>query len=201
LIVYVETNFLVELAYLQERYESCQEILDLSRSSQITVALPAFSVAEARATLTRRASERKSLKAELDKHLYQIARSESFRTLIDDSRHVVSALLEGTEEARRRMERAVVDLERNIVPLTAEVIFLGYYFELTQSLTPQDALVLASVASDARNRTDEKVFVSQDAKAFSSDSVQEELGRDFKILTNFDDALGYIKSRLGSQNL
>ena len=41
MIVYVETNFLLELAYLQERCASCDEILRLANTGAINLVLPA----------------------------------------------------------------------------------------------------------------------------------------------------------------
>lgn len=53
MIVFVETNFLLELVYQQEEHESCEAILALAEAGRIDLVLPAFSVAEARSTLLR----------------------------------------------------------------------------------------------------------------------------------------------------
>jgi len=105
-IVYVETNFLLELAYLQERCSSCEEILSLAKAHAITLVLPAFSAAEARGTSHRRASERREFHSLLDKHIREISRSEPFRGLNDQSRDVVAALVAGGKESRERLEAA-----------------------------------------------------------------------------------------------
>ncbi|HEX8213826.1 MAG TPA: hypothetical protein VF584_26905 [Longimicrobium sp.] len=54
MIVYAESNFLLELAYLQEEHESCEEILALAESGRIRLLLPAFAVVEARMSGGRR---------------------------------------------------------------------------------------------------------------------------------------------------
>ena len=46
MIVYVESNFVLELAFLQEEHESCLELLSLSESEDICLVLPAFSIGE-----------------------------------------------------------------------------------------------------------------------------------------------------------
>ena len=46
MIVYVESNFVLELAFLQEEYESCLELLHLAESQAMHLVLPAFSVGE-----------------------------------------------------------------------------------------------------------------------------------------------------------
>ena len=44
MIVYVESNFVLELAFLQEEHEGCLELLSLSESGDICLVLPAFSI-------------------------------------------------------------------------------------------------------------------------------------------------------------
>jgi len=52
--VYVETNFVLELALLQEQQESCQQLLNLAEADRINLILPAFSFTEPYETLIRR---------------------------------------------------------------------------------------------------------------------------------------------------
>jgi len=196
-IVYVETNFLLELAYLQERCGSCEDILQLSKTHQITLALPAFSGAEARATWHRRASERREFHASLQKHIREISRSEPFRGLNDQSRDVVAALVAGGEESRERLEAAIQTIEADgvVIPLTSEIMTMARWHELGYSLSPQDALVLASVRSHAEKETGVKCFATQDAKGFANPSVYDELSAvDCKVLVNFADAVAFIKN-------
>jgi len=46
MIVYVESNFVLELAFLQEEYERCLELLRLAESQDIHLVLPAVSIGE-----------------------------------------------------------------------------------------------------------------------------------------------------------
>ena len=46
MIVYVESNFVLELAFLQEQHESCNTIITLAESSQVELVIPAFSIVE-----------------------------------------------------------------------------------------------------------------------------------------------------------
>ena len=199
MIVYVETNFLLELAYLQERCESCLAILDLASTGAIVLALPAVCAAEARATWYRRAAERREFQAALQRQIREISRSEPFRILIDQSRDVLAALIAGGEESRDRLEMAIASFATNatMIPLTSEIVAMARRYELAYSLTPQDAAVLASVRAHAEMNTGPKVFVSQDAKGFAHPTVHGELNAvECKVLVNFADALGYIRSAL-----
>jgi hypothetical protein len=44
--IYVETNFVLELAFVQEQVESCGAILGLCEAGRATLVLPAFCIAE-----------------------------------------------------------------------------------------------------------------------------------------------------------
>ena len=46
MIVYVESNFVLELAFLQEESEDCSEILQLAEAQRIELVFPSFCVGE-----------------------------------------------------------------------------------------------------------------------------------------------------------
>jgi hypothetical protein len=46
MIVYAESNLVLELAFQQEEHESCLALLDLAWSKEIVLVLPAFSIGE-----------------------------------------------------------------------------------------------------------------------------------------------------------
>jgi predicted nucleic acid-binding protein len=73
--VYVESNFVLELALLQEQHTSCEELMRLCEEGRIQLVIPAYSLAEPYETLTRRHRQRKRMKAELDDQLRQLART------------------------------------------------------------------------------------------------------------------------------
>src|SRR3989442_13083590 len=58
MIAYVETNFLLEVAYLREGYQACEAIMGLALSKAITLVLPGFCVTEARMAWQRQAKQR-----------------------------------------------------------------------------------------------------------------------------------------------
>jgi hypothetical protein len=48
MIIYVETNFIIELAFAQEEHAECRALLDLTKAQRgIELALPTFCVGEA----------------------------------------------------------------------------------------------------------------------------------------------------------
>ena len=57
MIVYVESNFVLELALLQEEHDSCDAIIMLAETRDIELVVPAFSLAEPYEALVRRSRQ------------------------------------------------------------------------------------------------------------------------------------------------
>jgi hypothetical protein len=199
-IVYVETNFLLELAYLQERYEACQALLGLAAAGSIRLVIPSFSVAEARATWARRAGERKGFQDEVQRQIQQLSRSRPFRTLRQSSAELLAALADSGEESRERLEDTLDTIVGHgiLVPLTEEILRDARACEKTFALSPPDAIVFSSVLAHLSSApTAPKCFATQDAKDFASPSVDDELGKhSCKVLVNFEDTLGHVQAHL-----
>ncbi|HEY4642461.1 MAG TPA: PIN domain-containing protein [Thermoanaerobaculia bacterium] len=197
MIVYVETNFLLELAFQQESYESCEEILRLANSASISLVLPACCVAEAYVGWYGITHRRRQFQEELQNHLREMSRSASHRGLVDRHRDVLEALVAGREESRNRLVAAIASIETDgaTIPVTALMFAMVARDEEAHSLSPQDGLVLASVKSHARKNDGPKCFVTKD-KDFNKPAIREELGAECEVLMNFADAVGYIKNVL-----
>ena len=89
--VYVESNFVLELALVQEQSASCMEILRLGESGRIRLIIPGYCLTEPLDTILRRHKDRKRLRLELDAELQQLARTIPYQER-----------LRGFREARRR---------------------------------------------------------------------------------------------------
>ena len=61
MIVYVESNFVLEMALLQEEHQSCASIISLAESNSIDLAIPAFSLTEPYEVWRRRRWQRSEL--------------------------------------------------------------------------------------------------------------------------------------------
>jgi len=202
-IIYAETNFLLEVAYLQERRDSCAGILELARHGSVSLVVPAFSVAEARITWDSRLSERNALlRDQLQPLIRQLSRSTQFAGLPETSRDLLAAIAASGEDARDRLDEAIAAVEQHgsIVQLTTTALHGAVELEKRFSLSPADAIVLASVIEHLGSTTArQKCFVSQDKKGFANPAIHDELARySCKVLVNFDDALGYARAMLRS---
>jgi predicted nucleic acid-binding protein len=65
MIVYVESSFVLELAFLRTEHEACTTLLDSAESHELRLALPAFSVGETYEALVRRSKRRGELHNQL----------------------------------------------------------------------------------------------------------------------------------------
>lgn len=200
MIVYAETNFLLEVAYQQEGCESCRAILELARQGKLSLAVPAFSVVEARQTWNRRSSDHNALQNQLQPIIRQIARSEPFRTVTESSRELLSALLASGEDTRRRLEETINDLSSvaTILPLDADIVVRARQKELDLALSPADAVVYAAVMSHLQDAPAEaKCFLNRDSKGFANPSVYDELANfDCKLIVSFEKGLDFIYSEI-----
>jgi predicted nucleic acid-binding protein len=206
-IVYVETNFVLELAFQQEDHESCRALLDLAEGSpaDLELALPAFCIGEAYERQVRRQRERKALHDRLRQELGELARSLPYAARSDEIRDVTRFLVESGEDERGRLNAVLEGLygAATLVPLDEAVAREARRQEARRGLEPQDALVYASVLCHLRQSAamgpaaqDERCFVTRD-----NDFANADIGADLealgcKILFRFDAALRYARSRL-----
>jgi len=147
MIVYVETNFVLELALGQEQSDSCREILRLAQSENLSLAVPAYSLMEPYETLIRDAQRRQSLASELERELTQLGRAEAFEAELDAFEELAALLTRRREQELSRLRSTKKSLLRagNVLPLSASALEESLTLQGTFNLSPQDACVLARV--------------------------------------------------------
>lgn len=196
--VYAESNFILELALMQEEHQSCAEILNVCRSSDASLFLPAFSFVESRGNLLRRRRERTQIQKSLENQLAQLGRSELFRADVDISRAVIPLLVRSSVDEEARFNQVTEELlsRSTLIPLTAEIIQLAQtYGDIFRQA--QDAAVFASVVSHlSTTRPSRSCFLNRNSEDFDITDVKRTLGDyNCKILLGFKDGLAYIRSQ------
>lgn len=198
--VYVESNFVLELALLQEQHESCQELLDLAQVKQITLIVPAFSLAEPYETLIRNNKKRQKLSQDLKKVLSQLSRSLPYQEQIRTFEDTTAFLISSQEEQKRRLDALIEKILEvcKIIPLTAEILTEAIKYQSEYNLEPQDSIVYASVL-DHIKKSDERqrCFLNRNSKDFDDPDIKESLNSyDCLMLFRFDNGISYVKSKL-----
>ena len=201
--VYVESNFVLELALPQEQHESCSQIVDLAGERHIHLVIPAYSLVEPYETLTRHFKERQAIIKKMDPILGQLGRSAPYEEQTDALQDHLTVLFIGSKEEegnrlRNTLEKLLEVAE--LIPLTTTVINNSLQ-QQQQDFSPQDAVVYSSVLEHLADADgDDHVFLNRNSKDFDDPDVQdrlEEMG--CKILFRFDDGIGYIRHRLDDQ--
>ena len=201
MIVYVESNFVLELAYLQEEHQSCEEILNLAEEGKIGLVLPAYSVGEPYDSWVRRSRQRSELHERLSRELNELSRSKPYLEIPTEFRGITKTLVESGEEEKERLDNATSRILEAavVVPIEREVIRAAIAFQKTRNLSPQDSIVYASVLSHLISTSTEepKCFITKNSKDFANPDIYSELeSYGCKLLTKFGNGLGYAKSCL-----
>ena len=198
MIVYIESNFVLELALLQEEHRSCESIVGLAESRTIDLAIPAFSLFEPYDVWRRRTWERTDLHKRLIQEMGRLARTEPYARTVEDLGDPASILVRSGNEDKRRLDLTlgrILDCAV-VIPLQGETLRDATLFQVSLGLSPQDSVVYASVIAHlSATSPGPKCFLNRDRKDFSIPDITEGLvGYDCKLITRFADGLSYINS-------
>lgn len=205
MILYVETNFVLELAFGQEEHGSCRALVGLAREIEaLRLTLPAFCIGEAYDRQIRRQREREVLQRGLAAEIGELSRSPFYTGRLGGVGEVSALLAQRGETERRSLDLVIHDLceTGTLIELGEAAVREAQGYQYSRGLSPQDALVYASVLGHLRRSGDEdrvaegeSCFVTRD-NDFADDDVRADLeALGCKLLFRFEDALGYVRSR------
>jgi predicted nucleic acid-binding protein len=198
--VYVESNFVLALALLQEQHVGCEELMRLCEEGRIQLVIPAYSLAEPYETLTRRHRQRKRMKAELDDQLRQLARTMTYTHQLSGFQHLTTLLIDSADEEAKRLEEVRSRLLQvaEVIPLEASLLIAATQYQRRHGLSPQDALVYAGILLHLKQRqAPQSCFLNRNAKDFDDPDLVEELDvYNCKLLPQFDVGYQFVLSRL-----
>ncbi len=145
--VYVESNFVLELTFLQEQHSSCDKILSLCEEKCIELILPAYSLVEPIETLRRRQKNRRRIQQDLKGELTQITRSSSFAEQSGDLTRFTGLLTQSAKEDMKNFEFVRTRLldSADVIALDTQILKEASSYERDYGLSKQDAIVYSSV--------------------------------------------------------
>ena len=200
--IYVETNFVLELTFEQEQCASCEQILQLCEAGQGKLIIPAYSLAEPHEKLSRQARSRRKLQQSLDAELRQLSRTASYASRIKSIQDIGSLMVQSNEEERHRFIQCRERLLNvgEIVALTADILIQAASCETTYDLTPQDALVYASVIDHLqRYQPQQACFLNRNSKDFDSPDIVDQLNQfNCRMIPRFDHGYSFLQSQSSS---
>lgn len=199
MIVYAETNFVLEHALGQEQSESCEELLALAERGAIRLVVPAFSLVEARVHQRVSRQRRIRLREELDGEVRQLRRSTKHSSRVEELGGLTKHLIESVEEDAARLDSTLDRLERaaRIIPLDAKLASDARSIERDVDLSPQDALVLSAVLADLGSRTERAptCFLNRNSRDFDDPGIAKRLADlGCRLILRFDDGLKHVMS-------
>jgi predicted nucleic acid-binding protein len=193
--LYVESNFILELAFAQQQRGRCANLLELSEQRTLDLAIPAFCLAEPLETLGRRHKERRQLQLRLQQTLRQLRRSDEYVEAVRQVDEATQLFVRSRIDERRRLEEVIrrVTATAVLIPLIADTMTAAFQLSTQYDLTPQDALVLASVLAHRGMVDEDGVFVTTNAKDFDDPELRELLNDAGCLLeTGFGAAIGHF---------
>ncbi len=197
MIVYVETNFILELALKQEQYSDCNELLKLAQKRKISLVLPSFSFIEPHETLIRRHKTRKDLHYRLKGEIRELARTDGYQNQEDVMKKTSDILIGSTIEESASLKYIVNNVIgiSTVIDLTKEIIRSAVDYEMSYDFSPQDAVVYASIMTHLETtKPDLSCFLNRNSKDFNVPDIQEALNRlNCKIMPSFVEGLKYVK--------
>ena len=200
MIVYVESNFVLELAFLQEEHKSCEELLSLSESGDIHLVLPAFSIGEPYETWVRRSKQRQGLREQLSTTIGELSRSRRYQESSQEFQDLTNLLLSSVEQEKFRLDEILEKILQtvNVIHINLSIIREAIIFQKNLDLKPQDSIVYASIIEHLDTASGEhSCFITRDKDFFANSDIENELKNyNCKLLTKFTDGLGYIRNQL-----
>lgn len=124
--VYIESNFLLELALKQKESDVCEEFIGLAAGKKISLYIPSIAVSEAFFNILTRNENQRKLKSQLEERLQQTRRSALF-----DSK---PRIYDQIPRWIRRLEGALNKEKRSFEETTSNVLKTARIIELTSEI-------------------------------------------------------------------
>jgi hypothetical protein len=199
MIVFVETNFLLELVLMHGEASAVSKLIEFASKKKIELVIPSFSMIEPHYKLEGDRRVRTRLLASIDEQVGQIARSKGFESLRDQSISLLKALAHKADADKMNFDtvtQRVIGLA-TVIPLTVDVLKRAIVWQ-AMDLEPFDALVFASIEIHLQaNPTDECIFASKDKKAFLQQAVSNALkSLGCTVIPTFTNAVGFVEARI-----
>lgn len=201
MIVYVESNFILELAFCQEDHLSCQTLLQLAESGAIQLVLPAYCVGEPYERLIRRDRQRREVHRKLKAELTELARSAPYAHAASNLDGLTGLLVEAGDDELGSLNDTLTRLlnTAKLIPIDRVVLQGALTAQKTLGLSPQDSIVYASVRSSVIGATEAQCFLNKNSKDFLIPQIEEEFSaHNCKLLARFSDGLSYVNNDLAT---
>jgi hypothetical protein len=197
LIVYVESNFVLEIARVQEQAKDAEGLLLLAEEGRVNLVLPSIAATEPFSTWGYRRTDFQRARPQLEGVVRSLLPAGVDLTIVLDADYVERVLADTLD----RLTHTVLRILRvgAALPLDFEVFRRSTEYRRLGLSKPQDALVFASIIHDlaSRDATEPKCFVSKDGKDFDQEDLKQQLQEFGCVLKpNFVAGLQWVRAQL-----
>lgn len=199
MIVYVETNFIFEIALQQREQAHCWQLLEFADRGDIELAIPAYSITEPYEKLIRKERERKDLSARLRTELGELGRSAAYGKAPRRYADVAQLLIASSQEEHQRLaeiQKRLLELA-TVIGTNREVLKTALVAQREMGIGPQDSIVYASVQQHLSAHRSASCFINKNTKDFSELRIQASFkAYNCPIIPSFENGLGHIAAYL-----
>ena len=193
--IYVESNFVLELALLQEQQAACESILHACEAGGPRLVLPAYSMMEPLETVRRHQVARRRVKSALEDEFRQLARTATYKEHLREVKTVAALLVNSSEEDLRRLASVRFRLLAcaELIPLESSILTDAAKHQEDYDLSAQDSVVYASIVAHLKRSGEPACFVSRD-RDFDDQEIKRELrSHNCKLLSNFETGYQFLR--------
>lgn len=199
--VYVESNFVLELALQQEECDACNAIIELASEGRLVLVVPAFSLAEPHVAIASKEKVRNQLRRDLDAQVSDLARSRPHHTVQTDFAAFAAVLADSAQFERDGVRDSASRLVQRaeVIALDAAILRSALDVQAEFAMSGQDSIVLASVLAHLEaHRPAQSCFLNRNTRDFDDPDIRKKLDDyDCKFFGKFGQALSYIKAQIG----
>lgn len=199
--VFIESNFVLGLAFQQEHYEACNRILAGVVAGSYSLHVPQYALTEVFHTLHHRRNERLKNREYFRQEIAQHRReAEAEATETDLLVQLLTSLLDTRTQVQTDRLFAITTQLAALAPgpaLTEHVLREAQALRELHSFASQDALVYSSVLAGLRQlpSATPKLFITRNDSDFKKPAIVQELqGFNCRLLANFSGAADLLAS-------
>jgi predicted nucleic acid-binding protein len=199
MIVYIESNFILQLALQQEESEEAEAILKLAQSGDIELAFPAFAISEPFSTITYHDIERRRVYDLLSREATQLHRSALHQQIVPTLKSLLATWVDLGQNETSSLQSTVqllLDVGK-LIEITSSTFNQALAYQIAYGLLPKDSIIYAGIMADLQRapREELKCFVSSDSDFGIHPAIKSELQTyNCRYISKFSQALQFVKS-------
>lgn len=182
MIVYVESNFILEMTLKQKHMRENETILQLAENRKIEIVVPGFALSEPFATITRRFRDMERL-------------SKFIEGMHDQLPGVLHSLADKEADQLWSVISRLVAVG-TIIEVNSTCLSRAQQIQKIIGLSQQDSIIYAAIVLDLQNRphSEPKCFVDSNYRDFKNPAIITELNSHYCYYeSNFAKGLNYIQ--------